>query len=283
MSSSSSSSSSNNLLSVSDALKAFNELYLAHPSSVGCDISSRAREEIGVTDEDLPSYPALTYGETPLEAISSALQYIETTYGSNAINYSQSAFLDIGSGTGKPVFAAALLRPWERCIGIEILEPLYLVSEEIKEYVWNTGLPYLIPGNKQTQYRIPVQARKIDIDLICGDINEPSIVNWKNIRFAYACSTCFDEHTIEKMANVTATNMVPNTYLVCSSVELEHKAWEPVHSLSAHMSWGLATLFIHRRRTPEEEAVCNRSIPVTPNTSGSSSSNSDTVRKESNG
>ena len=251
-SSSSSSTSLHSLLSVQDALKAFNELYLSHPSSVGCDISSRAREEIGVSDEELPSHPALTYGETPLEAISSALYYIETTYGQDTINYSQTSFLDIGSGTGKPVFAAALLRPWKQCIGVEILEPLYIVSEEINEYVWKTGLPYLLPGMKQPQYRIPIQSRKIDIEFLCGDISEKNIVNWKNISVAYACSTCFDDITIDKMATA-ASLMNPGTFLICSSVELDHAAWEPIHSLSANMSWGLATIFIHKRRTKEEE------------------------------
>jgi len=33
-------------------------------------------------------------------------------------------FIDIGCGTGKPVFAAALLHPFKKVIGVEILEDL---------------------------------------------------------------------------------------------------------------------------------------------------------------
>lgn len=34
-------------------------------------------------------------------------------------------FYDLGCGTGKPVFAAAAMHPWHRCIGMEILGDLH--------------------------------------------------------------------------------------------------------------------------------------------------------------
>lgn len=34
-------------------------------------------------------------------------------------------FYDLGCGTGKPVFVAAAMHPWQRCIGMEILGDLH--------------------------------------------------------------------------------------------------------------------------------------------------------------
>lgn len=38
-------------------------------------------------------------------------------------------FYDLGCGTGKPVFAAAAVYPWKRCIGMEILNDLHGICE----------------------------------------------------------------------------------------------------------------------------------------------------------
>jgi tRNA G46 methylase TrmB len=40
-------------------------------------------------------------------------------------------FVDIGSGSGKAVFAAALLHKFDDCVGIEILEGLHNLAEEV--------------------------------------------------------------------------------------------------------------------------------------------------------
>ena len=46
-------------------------------------------------------------------------------------------FYDLGSGTGKPVAAAAVLHNFDVCIGIEILEGLHNASMEIL-HAYNT-------------------------------------------------------------------------------------------------------------------------------------------------
>ena len=40
-------------------------------------------------------------------------------------------FYDLGSGTGKPVIAAAILHNFDVCVGIEILEGLYSMSLDV--------------------------------------------------------------------------------------------------------------------------------------------------------
>lgn len=40
-------------------------------------------------------------------------------------------FYDLGCGTGKPVFVAAAVHPWQRCIGMEILADLHAICLKV--------------------------------------------------------------------------------------------------------------------------------------------------------
>lgn len=43
--------------------------------------------------------------------------------------HKEGVFYDLGCGTGKPVFAAAAVHPWKRCIGMEILSDLHGICQ----------------------------------------------------------------------------------------------------------------------------------------------------------
>ena len=60
----------------------------------------------------------LTYGEILLDPFETALRKIKHLYGGLAAPGGK--FVDIGSGAGKPVFAAALLHQWDVLQGIEV-------------------------------------------------------------------------------------------------------------------------------------------------------------------
>jgi hypothetical protein len=213
---------------------AFEELFAHLPFSVGRDLSVRDREERGV--DDLRDAPALAYGETPLSTVAAALLRIEQPDLGGVPRGTD--FLDVGSGTGKPVFAAALLftsRVWRRCVGVELLPSLFQTSLEVLD-AFRGGLPFLQKGVKETQYRIPAAARSLPIDFFCGDAvggpgAEPLVdgageevgpsdgLDWSRVGVAYACSTCFDEETMAKLA-VAASAMRPGSYFVTASMPL---------------------------------------------------------------
>lgn len=150
------------------ATAAIDELFAHLPFAVGRDLSVRDRESRGV--DDLRDAPALAYGETPLSTVAAALQRIETLSGRIPRGLD---FLDVGSGTGKPSFAAALLFPagtgvWRRCVGVELLPSLFSTSLEVLE-AWEGGLPFLERGRKETQYRVPADARRVPVHFFLGD------------------------------------------------------------------------------------------------------------------
>lgn len=74
------------------------------------------------------SDPSLAYGEILWEPFAEAFLKLKSLYGFREVG---GKFVDIGSGTAKPVFAAALLHKFDDCVGIEILEGLHNLAEEV--------------------------------------------------------------------------------------------------------------------------------------------------------
>lgn len=79
----------------------------------------------------------LTYGELDFEFFTELLSAVEPKPGET--------FLDIGSGCGRLVAAAALLHPWSRAVGIEIVGELHeeatSIAQRLAATATATGLP----------------------------------------------------------------------------------------------------------------------------------------------
>ena len=82
----------------------------------------------------------LIYGEISFDSYARTFEKIKRVYGlpnahhngPNGMMQSPGGnFIDLGSGSGKAVIAAALLHPFTSCRGIEVLEGLYTLSNEI--------------------------------------------------------------------------------------------------------------------------------------------------------
>ena len=281
----------------SDVAAAYSELLAMHPFSVGKQISARHRERIGVTDEKLAEHSSLTYGETPLETVARVLESSDRLRRAPGVDAEAAAaaqrrevFLDVGSGVGKPVFAAALLRPWARCIGVELMRGLHRTARELRR-AFRSGLPFVQRGVKGTLYRVPAEARATRIELRCGDVTSAATMAlegsddedddygeddegdddeedegrdgtesdrspapgpqleslWSQVDVAFACSTCFDEAMMQRLSQA-ALPMRPGTVFATSGVRMSEDWGEVVECVSANMSWGEATIFIHVRR-----------------------------------
>jgi hypothetical protein len=186
-------------------------------------------------------------------------------------------FADIGCGTGKPLFAAALLHEWRACRGVEIVEELLGEAEQLVE-AWEGGLPYAGPrGTKETLYKIPREARCASMELYFGDAaaaggatdgapasaaatrwsalkgtglaEDGGGFEWADVDVAYACSTCFSEGLLAALAGAAAA-MKPGSFFITSSAALEHPAWEVMAEEVHRMSWGPATVYLQRKRLP---------------------------------
>ena len=78
-------------------------------------------------------------------------------------------FYDLGSGTGRGVFAAAMLHDFSKLIGIEVLDGLHRMSKQIYEDYRNNVLPKL-PESKKNQKIDFVRCDFRDFDWSDGDL-----------------------------------------------------------------------------------------------------------------
>lgn len=225
---------------------------------IGKEISAEEREARGVTDDLLAENSSLTYGETPFSTLARCLYKIKLKYGGipgcTPENPDKGGvFVDIGSGVGKPVYAAALLHQWTSCIGVELMEGLNDVAIDTLE-TWNKGMPYFPPlgtypaghpDSKKIHYKIPAEAREVHLDFICADATTE--VDWSNSTVGFACSTCFDRDLMSKLAKL-AEKMPSGSFFITSCETLDSPEWEIVDQEIQQMSWGPAVLFIHKRK-----------------------------------
>ena len=101
-------------------------------------------------------------------------------------------FYDLGSGTGKPVFAA-LLHPFERVVGIETLSQLHTASLEITDH-WRKLTDSLDDDI------MSAEQKRCVVEFINDDIKNPEF-SMADATIGFANSTCYDE---ELMINIAA-------------------------------------------------------------------------------
>ena len=208
----------------------FEHLYEDVPMHVAKMASRKEREENGV------NIASLTYGEILFHPF--AIMFKELyNLGFNR-NERAHKFVDIGCGSGRPVFAAALLHRFDKCIGIEILENLYNLTTGIKLH-WDDNVKTTAPEDVQaTEFEFH-HADALELD-------------WKDADVVFINSTCFDDELLNKLSDmcsdlkkgamvITTTKPLPCKYLQCAKQVVMDEAW------------GSATTFLHRKYLDKEE------------------------------
>jgi hypothetical protein len=102
----------------------YDALFEGYDSATGKRISRAERQAKG-----LKGASSLVYGEIAFEPFALTVLKIKDIYG--ALQSPGGRFYDVGAGTAKPVFAAAMLHEWELVGGVEILEGLHATSKVV--------------------------------------------------------------------------------------------------------------------------------------------------------
>ena len=214
----------------------------------------------------------LTYGEAPYSSLSKMIQRIQDRIQNDAepipIN---GTFVDLGSGAGRPVFAAAISYPFETCIGIEIMESLHNIGmNTLDEY--HTKLnkePNLMvqssincsnndyndsdsnSDNDDDGVLITPHRPTSDIQLYCASIYDVDAVpyNWRtNADLILLNSTCFTKDMIHELELLTYSFIKDSTYFITFSECLNSDLFELLTTDRFEMSWGEADVYYHRKR-----------------------------------
>ena len=165
----------------------YDDMYFDTSTEIGKSLSKGEREV-----KKLNENKNLIYGEISFSSFFDILRKLNlssfredlSSSGSSSNNSNSSSssgkfkFYDLGSGTGKAVFAARITQDFTSCIGIEVLESLNNQATKIKNRFDSQYRSLLFdPSNQRTIFH-------------CGSFLE---YDWSDGDVIFMNSTCFDE------------------------------------------------------------------------------------------
>ena len=166
-------------------------------------------------------------------------EYLNHEFG-NTIR--EGNFYDLGSGTGKAVIAMSLIFRFKRLIGIEFLENLFKLSLGVKQN-YDKSIGDKFDNYKQLfNFESPNQ-----IEFLQGDFLKHT---WEDTSIIFANSTCFTLNMMNNIGNKANKECKPGTIIITFTKRLTNLSadWELRDGFRRLMTWGIATIYIHRRK-----------------------------------
>ena len=139
--------------------------------------------------------------------------------------------------------AFSLLRNFNLCIGIEYLENLTKLSIEMKKN-YDNRINNIYEENKilLNELKEPNQ-----IKFINGDFLKE---NWKDASILLMNSTCFTQDLVDKITIKAINECKSGTIIISFTKKLWDLGndWECNNGFKRLMSWGIATVYVHRKK-----------------------------------
>jgi hypothetical protein len=223
----------------------YDHVVASFPVALGKAASKKEREERNLRET------TLVYGEISFEAFGIVIEKIKKIYGRQDTGASGEygilqgrggTFIDLGSGTGKAVVAAAILHNFDQCTGIEMLEGLYSISLEML-------------ASYNTRGKTKLQDREFDThcSFVCADFLDVKAKDWRDADLVFANSTCYDDNLMAKIADL-ALGMKKGAFFVAFTKRLASQDFAVLEHDMYRMSWGEATVYIMQKVTDPREA-----------------------------
>ena len=211
--------------------KIFNFYYGKESWDIANNIAKKERDEKKLPD-------TFTYGESTYRSLSYILEYIKKEN-----NLIDGNFYDLGSGAGKALISASLIFPFKKCIGIELLDSLFLLSENVKQK-YNENIEKQINDNKeifQNYNNIPI-IENIKDDILNAKIINPSVV--------LVCSTMFDENYMNILGEKLEKESIIGTIIITLTEKFNKfdiNKWELKKPFKVKFSWGFPSIYIYKK------------------------------------
>jgi hypothetical protein len=215
----------------------YDKLVIEHPKSVGSTISSKERKMASFRSS------VYVYGEIRFDSFAVALHKVRV-YG--GMKEPGGVFYDLGSGIGKPVFAAALIHDFSKAVGIEMLPGLNKIGLELLDRWKNEVVSGAMHWKENRELKeFKKRKRDINIELHCADVLKH---DWTDATVVFANSTCFNADFMAKIAE-KAMLLKTGTFFITFTKALpnEDGFWFIHEAKTYQMSWGPATVYIQEK------------------------------------
>ena len=134
-----------------------------------------------------------------------------------------------------------MIHSFRNYIGIEFLENLHNIGLTIKDkfdenlQIFSEENPNLVPKFTFNQ----------NIELVCGDFLS---MDWSDASFLFANSTCFSPDLMQSLSK-KAEELPIGAIFITFTKKLPYlpENWEVNNGFRRLMSWGIATVYVHRK------------------------------------
>lgn len=200
---------------------------------------------------------SLTYGEVDIDTLHQLLNMVKKEEdGIGPLYKDHGIFLDLGSGIGKPCFAAALLHPFAKVVGIETMQCLNEFATATQAKYQELGIPETI---KKTEVQL-IKGSFVD-DLATSEL-QPMV---PQVTVCLAVATCFGDEEMKAIRSIadqmpelsvfiTFTQMLPKQIANHPKPDQLLKpingGWKLVYKDLKEMSWGPASCFMWKKMPP---------------------------------
>lgn len=150
---------------------------------------------------------------------------------------------DLGSGVGRPLFAAACLRPdIDRCVGVEKLGGLHELATELGA-LYDAELAPVLGG-------LTLNPNPPRVELHRGDFLHG--VEWRGANVVLVNSAIFSDELFDATEARAAEVLSPGALVVTlrrgfADCGHEGACWELLEATERRQSWGMSTVYVHRR------------------------------------
>jgi len=171
----------------------------------------------------------LAYGELTFQSLAIIFDQIRSCCGALQDPESGGCFVDIGSGSGKVVLAAALLHGFKKARGIEIVPNLHqLAVNEVQPR-------FELLGRKE------LPDRNTELVFQSGDLTKSS-VSWEDADVVFSFCAVFDDYLMRRMAEKSLELKKDSVFITSSRPlppEVVATHWEVVSAFKINGLFGL--------------------------------------------
>jgi hypothetical protein len=223
--------------------------------------SKSERSRLGVKEN------SFIYGEMTFRTLSYIFEVIKNKFGEDSLGNTKNegVFYDLGSGHGNVCIQAALIHPFKSCIGIEFLSPLHKMAMRLKnkydkniqnilrensvseKWLFNNHIRNNSISDLNGDYNSRLQFIMPEVNYIKGSFFEN---DWSDANMVYVCSTCFSKDIVDEIFEKSIF-LKKGSFFVNTDQEMpEHlkEHFESITPFQRLMSWGVATIYIHRKK-----------------------------------
>ncbi|KAA0163036.1 hypothetical protein FNF28_04426 [Cafeteria roenbergensis] len=216
-------------LSEEEAMAVHEQLFRSLPFAVVRALSAEERQRRGLVTAQL------AYSEARFDGMAGLISVMRDELALTALKRGGGKFVDLGSGVGKALMAAALLHSFDECVGIELLRPLH-----------EAAVAMLDKFDRTARQALPASRRRVAVQLVRDDLAR---IPWLDADVVLCISTTFDATLMSRIAAIS-NDMSVGAVFVTTTTRLPSARWAVRQRYEFDLAHGSVTAFVHEKVMP---------------------------------